>query len=599
MRTSVSVPGRTTVHALPLLLYTGSVVILSLALAGQPPFLYNWEEYTVWKLMPGLADPARALLASLRLNDGLMTNSGETPVVLAPLLLLTSLFGPDLLTLRVFPVAFTSLAVPLVYLVGLEVYDRQTALLAAAFTATSACFALYARTATNVGISLVPALLTLWLWLRWQRRPSPEIAFLLGLLFVAEAYFYATTRFLVLLAVPLVAVTLWRQRPASALTQAGLVFLPLVLFLAWQRPAAPPVLGSLLSYYNGRGEQIVTMYAQAGDAGAVAGAPPSLAAWLPESVDPRLKATLALLAGNAEHMTNLFLSYDTTSSFTDFWNSKGRLYHPFLMPFFLAGLALALRGWRKRGNATVLLVLFGVSLPILLTSNVHAGRLLLALPPILLLAARGWTATMADLDSGWRQPGWVKLGWLVSLGTVLLAIGWGILRPGSWWPAAPVFVVALTMALVLLPGLVRRQVATGATALAVLAILAAGAWQEYTFPPPPHYVYELAAQLRGLPGDGPVLLVSRRSDSALGEMEASSLAFYLRHDYSVQPGVPADWSTRASQRLLYDVAGYAQRPEVVPTALPPNVTLAVDREVGQEAVDRLTRQFGQRLVLVP
>ncbi len=96
----------------------------------------------------------------------------------------------------------------------------------------------------------------MWLLLRWQKRPTWRGSVLLGALFVLEAYFYATIRFLVLLAIPLVAFTIWRQRPARPLLHAVLLFAPLLLVLFWLRPASPPVFGSLLDYYKGRGEQI-------------------------------------------------------------------------------------------------------------------------------------------------------------------------------------------------------------------------------------------------------------------------------------------------------------------------------------------------------
>jgi hypothetical protein len=586
-------------RGLPLLLYAGSFLVFSLALTGLPDYLYNWEEYTVWKWLPGLADPGQALAASFRLNDGLMTNSGETPAMLGPLLLLGSWLGPDLFSLRLFPVAFASLAAPLLYGIGREVYGRQVALLAAGMLMTSGCYALYARTATNVGISLVPGLLTLWLWLRWQRQPKPEVALALGALFLVEAYFYATIRLLVLLAVPLVGYTLWRKRPPSALTQAALIFLPLLIFLTWQRPTAPPVVGSVLAYFNGRGEQIVAMYEQAGDAGIVADVPANLQGWLPSGLSPRITSTIALVAGNVQRYVNLFVSYDTAPALTDFWNAKGRLYQPFLVPFFLLGLLAAVRQWRRAENAILLLFLGGVSLPIVLTNNVHVGRLLLALPPVFLLAAQGWNVTLATLGSGWRRPAGYRSAWFAALGTLLVAVWWGVLRPGSWWPAAPAFVLLLALALVLLPSLLRRRQAVVAAALATIAILAVGAWQEYAVPTAPHYVHELAEGLRSLPGPGPVVLVSRRNETMFGEMEANSLAFYLRGTYSVRVGTPAGWQTNSPPRALYDVVGYAQKPEVLPSSLPAGTTLAVDREVGQEAVVRLTRQFGERIVLLP
>lgn len=585
-------------RAVASLLYAMAVLPLSYSLDARPPFLYNWEEYTVWRLMPRLQDPGGALLASLRLNDGLMTDSGLTPALMAPLLFLSLLFGPNLWALRLFPVAFSALAVPLTYLVGVETYGRRAGLLAAVFTATSACFALYARTATNVGISLVPTLFTLWLLLRWQKRPSRLGSVLLGLLFVVEVYYYATIRFLVLLAIPLVALVLWRKRPPHGLFHCVAIFAPILFLIIWLRPASPPVLGSLLAYYKGRGEQIVAMYAQDGW-GLV---PQELARepWLSANVDPRLASAVSLIKSNLGNYANLYLSAETSPATLDFWNPHGRLYHPFLTPFFLMGLALALRQWRSVESGTLLLALFGTSLPIVLTNNVHVGRLLLSLPPLFLFAGRGFSLVVEDSAragegaAGWRPSG----ARLMALGFLALATYWGIVRPGTWFPSAPAAVMALAFLALLATIMAHRRAVAGVATLVAL-VLGLAAIQEYDRPVPTHYPYALAEFLRQLPGDGPVVLVSRRTATDTGEMEVSSLAFYLRDLYSVSLGVPAEARPAPGPRALYDITGYAQYPARLPASLPADAVLVADREVGPQAIERLQRQFGSRLRLAP
>ena len=581
-----------------LALYLCTLVPLGFSLASQPPFLYNWEEYTVWRLIPGLQNPGQALVQSLHLTDGLMTDSGLTPALMAPLLFLGLLLGPDLWSLRLFPVTFSALAVPLTYLVGTETYGRRAGLLAALFTATSACFALYARTATNVGISLTPALATVWLLLRWQKCPTYGVSLFLGALFVLEAYFYATTRFLVLLAIPLLLLTLWRKRPANPHFHAAIVFAPLLLFLLSMRPSSPPVLGSLLEYYQGRGEQIVTMYEQ--NAWGVAPKQLQREPWLPESLDPKLAGAIALVKGNLERYANLFLSVDTGSATLDFWNAQGRLYHPLLTSFLLLGLALALRDWRQVDSGTLLLILFGTSLPIVLTNNVHVGRLLLSLPPLFLFAGRGFALVLDNLFLPRpvppnRRP---SARWLAALALVVFSAYWGVVRPGVWFPVVPIAVVAVAFLVALAGALPARLAMAAATAL-VLVILGAAAVQEFSLPMPKHYPYSLAESIRQLPGSGPVVLVSRRAAGEMGDMEVSSLAFYLRDQYAVTLGLPSDLTQQNGKRLLYDVTGYAQNPTRLPASLPQEVLLVADREVGEPAIERLQRQFGSRVLVTP
>ena len=52
------------------LLFCSGLLPLSAGLATRPGFLYNWEEYTVWKLELARLAPWTYLLDSLRLTDG-------------------------------------------------------------------------------------------------------------------------------------------------------------------------------------------------------------------------------------------------------------------------------------------------------------------------------------------------------------------------------------------------------------------------------------------------------------------------------------------------------------------------------------------------
>ncbi|MEO5953601.1 MAG: hypothetical protein ABIQ44_14135, partial [Chloroflexia bacterium] len=146
-------------------------------------------------------------------------------------------------------------------------------------------------------------------------------------------------------------------------------------------------------YYSGRGEQIanlivnVGMYntmtnpinpAEASDAGELA--------W-------------DLFTRNVSDMTSLFLDVETKPALSDYWNPHGRLIPWWLAPLLLVGvLRAAWLGFRRRHVRWRIAVLFflGFTLPMLLTSQVHIGRLIFAIPFSCMFAAFG-VASVADV----------------------------------------------------------------------------------------------------------------------------------------------------------------------------------------------------------
>jgi hypothetical protein len=84
------------------------------------------------------------------------------------------------------------------------------------------------------------------------------------------------------------------------------------------------------------------------------------------------------------------LDRGTRTALVDFWNPHGRLYFMFLVPFFLIGMARSIFGAFQRAEDRVLQACFwGFSLPLLLTSNVHIGRLVYVFPIMMILVASG------------------------------------------------------------------------------------------------------------------------------------------------------------------------------------------------------------------
>jgi hypothetical protein len=280
-------------------------------------------------------------------------------------------------------------------------------LLAAILLALSPAFLLFGRSATDVGISLTPALLTIYVLIRFVQEPQrwPWLIALQALL-VLNSYAYAPIRFLWLLALALLGLQMLMSRgSARKWLGIGIIVTAFVLPLSivmLDRDPRRDVREAVLGYYRGRGEQILnfnkqpgayTNYLQLTPAEQIAG----------RASGDKQELALRLFKENAGDLAKMFLDLDRRQTLTDFSNSEGRFYPILLVPFFLLGMALTVRGAPRRLEDRVLLMLFwGFSLPLLLTSRVDIGRLIFALPLLLLFVAIGfvWTATRAAQGAG-------------------------------------------------------------------------------------------------------------------------------------------------------------------------------------------------------
>jgi 4-amino-4-deoxy-L-arabinose transferase-like glycosyltransferase len=385
--------------ALPLALYALGAILLTFEIGEHPSFLYAWEPYTAWQGFAFWDEPSWEIF---RLTDGLMTDSGRTPLVVFPLWLGFKVGGVGLESMRL-PVALIAAAsVPLLWLVGRRLASERIALLAAILLALSPAFLLFGRSATDVGISLTPALLTIYILIRVLQEPQrwPWLVALQALL-VLNSYGYAPIRFLWLLALALLGLQMLMSR-GSARRWLGLgvvvtaLVLPLTVVMLDRDPRRD-VRHAVVGYYHGRGEQILdfnkqpgayTNYLQLTEAEQTAG----------RASGDKQELALRLFKENAGDLAKTFLDFKRRQTLTDFSKAEGRLYPVFLVPFFLLGMGLTVRGAPRRLEDRVLLMLFwGFSLPILLTSRVDIGRLIFALPLLFLFVAIGfvWTATKA------------------------------------------------------------------------------------------------------------------------------------------------------------------------------------------------------------
>lgn len=388
-------------------LYALAVLVLVSPLGNHPSFPYNWEPYAAWNVFAFWIDEFR-LAQVFALTDGLMTDSGRGPLIGLPVWLGFWLSGAGIDAMRLPVTLLAAGAAPLLWLVGRRLVGSPAALLAALLFALSPAWLLYGRTATLVGVSLVPALLTVYVLLGVLEGRRRQIAWLIALqvLLVAGAYAYAPIRFLWPLGLGLIAIETVRgpnrRRPLAALAVTALV-LPTAL-AGIDRATTPDstVFDGLANYYTGRGEHIFALNED----------PDRYAFYLDSDSDTETHAEAGQLARqlvrqNSGDLARILLDYDTAAAVTHFWNPGGepvgRLYPAAFVPFLAVGVVAS--GWglvarRRREDLVLLSMAAGFSLPMLLTSHVHIGRLIFALPFLCLLTAAGAWET-GRLPGGW------------------------------------------------------------------------------------------------------------------------------------------------------------------------------------------------------
>lgn len=440
--------GRAAAALIPAALYVLAATLLLARIGGHPGYAYNWENYTAWqmfRLWDGLWGGGDLLI----LTDGLMTGSGESPLLTFPVWIGWNVFGIGLTGLRVPIVLIAALAAPLTWFVGRRLVGPGPAAMGATLLALSPVFLLYGRTATLVGVSLVPALATIYALLR-VLRPEREslpvwVAWVAGLqtLLIADSYAYAVIRFLwpIALIVLLGDVILrrgLRLRFAAAFLVTALA-LPLALLGLGARdgfPASPgDVDETLRRYYNGRGEQIVALnddpggyqyFLEDGEAVDVTASSSEDLAW-------------RLIGQNARDYLWLHLDRETLPAITDYWNPHGRLLPGVQVPFFLLGLVVLIGlAWRPTVGveARAMLALYlGLGLPLFLTSRVHIGRLIFAVPLLCLIVGLGVGVLARARVTAWgRRPAGprFRLALLATPGVLLGGILVGLTAAQTW-----------------------------------------------------------------------------------------------------------------------------------------------------------------------
>jgi hypothetical protein len=272
---------------------------------------------------------------------------------------------------------------------------------------------------------------------RWTREGALVASMLLGL------FAYAPVRLLwpiTVVILAMAAVIAPERRRIYVLTSLGcLAVVPAVVMAqeAVTTPDPEPA-SAALGYFHARGEQIAAMSEDPSAAGQY------VRDFRADDAEGSvLPATVGLVTQNARDLINLLLDAETRPVLTDFWNESGRFWPWFYLPFAIIGsiaaLGHALR-WRNRPLVRLLpiLLVLGLALPLLLTSRVHVGRLLPALPFALLLVAMGVAVAATQVCR-------VLTRWSFSVRPALVgfALAAGVLFPASWL-AGGELAVALT-----------------------------------------------------------------------------------------------------------------------------------------------------------
>jgi 4-amino-4-deoxy-L-arabinose transferase-like glycosyltransferase len=410
-------------NAIPIGLFLFAATLLLFKLGKHPDYAYNWESYTTWRFFAWWDNPSTSIF---ELNDGLMTDSGSSPFV-APLIWIGfKLLGVGLLALRLPGALAVATVLPLTWVVGRRLVGERAALLGAFLLGLLPAFLLYGRTATNVAISLVPALITIYVLIRALKEPRRlQWLALLQLMFVLNSYSYSPIRFLWPISIALFATEVLFQPKVRRRLALGLLVtvatLPLVL--AFIDPATEFNPASAVGdYFHARGEQV---FAWDGD-------PELYKFYLEPTREEVIMGRLLgseqdlawrLVKRNATSFTNLLLDRDTTPAIIDFWNPHGRLYFVFLVPFFLLGVAKSLwKLFRRTEDRVLQACMWGFSLPLLLTSQVHIGRLIYILPLVCLFTASGLFWLVDVVVARWRHPRIRRLPSIAMAATALLLL---------------------------------------------------------------------------------------------------------------------------------------------------------------------------------
>lgn len=352
---------------LSLILLLVSALALFYNISTHPNVLYNWEHYTSWRLLQEknhepFNEAADGI--SLRLTDGLMTDSGLSPLVFYPIHLSTVIFGMNLFALRLWPVLVGILTIQALFFFGKKFFNKYVGFMSAFILLFSQPFLLYARTATNVGMSIISSIFTIWLIINVYQNPKKKITYLLLImLLIINSYLYAPMRFLLPISIVFMILSITKNITYSFWKNTTRVLLLTnLLSFSWI------IRESMLHYYNGRGEQIVSQF---------------------NNTIPEFKALFIYIFDNIIDLISLLYSIDKSPTILGFANSTGQMIHPLYIPLLCLGVILTTIIYFRKLHMMLLLWFLIFTIPILFTNNVHIGRLIFSIVPISIFISLG------------------------------------------------------------------------------------------------------------------------------------------------------------------------------------------------------------------
>ena len=330
--------------AIALYLVAAAVLLLPWPFGAHPDWAYNWEGYTAWRWATYWEAPNGPSPAILAPTDGLMTDSGQGPLIGLPIAIGVAIGGVTIDSMRI-PIALLSAAaVPVFWFLGRRLFGTAAATMAALLLATSPVFLVYGRTATLVGVSVLPLLLSTLALLRvldadptagwrWHREGALIASLVLGI------YAYAPVRLVWPLSVAILGIAaLTNPARRAVLLRTSLLCLAVVpmatiVVEALTSHRSGPI-GAATGYFHARGEQLLAM----------SGDPTAAGQYVRSGEGPDAQGGNRTPAHRPERGRSgeIALDRDTGPVAVDYWNESGRFWPWFLLPFAIVG-ALVLR----------------------------------------------------------------------------------------------------------------------------------------------------------------------------------------------------------------------------------------------------------------
>lgn len=368
------------------LLYAVAVLAVFWVPIGDPPWHQSWEDYAGYQFIDAWVEHPD-LREIFRYTDGLAADSARGPLIGPAMWVGYMIGGTGYAPLRAPLALFCALAVPLLWRIARRVVPEDAAILAALLFALSPVWVFYARNLTSTAASLLPmliAILGLFGVLQavdWQSSRRSLLLLVLGLL--ATLYAYTPVRLIwpmavvLLLASALIYRRQWKRLALSAAIAVVTIPVGLIVIDALFSPAPSPR-RAIAQLFSGANEQVLGMTSE------------SVNFWLA----PERQGTgiAGLIRQNVENSWNLLLNIGTRPVRTDYWNTHGRFWTmPFLIVALIGVITLLWQAWKQRSliPLALLAITAGLLVAPIFTSLVHLGRLVPAVPLLMIVVAAG------------------------------------------------------------------------------------------------------------------------------------------------------------------------------------------------------------------